>query len=188
MLSTVSSTLAPGCLNTTQNDRRLPIVPAGGVAIADATIDTRDIAEAHHSAVLGGDDDPAVIFGRIELVRRAQRHAELVAAESACGGLHIRAGDRRRDLIKPKSHGGDARGIDLNADRRLLGAGHDHAADAGDLRDTLGDHRVRHVKDRVRRHRARRQRQHEDRRSRGVGLAECRKIGKVGWKIRLPPR
>ena len=171
-------------LEDDEDHRRLAVVPAGGQTVEHAALDFRHVAEPHDRAVFRRHHDAAIIPRRVELIVGRDGDALSVAVERAGRGLHIGVGDDVRDLIEPKPHRGEARGIEFDADRRLRRAGDHDIADARHLRNPLRDNGVGRVEDRAGRHGVRGERENEHGRAGGVGLAKGRQNRQIRRQVR----
>ena len=148
-------------LGDDKKNGRLAVEPAGGVAVFDAELDRGDVAELDHRPAARCDDDVAIVFGRRQLIGRRERDLPRIAAERPYGGMGVGGVERVGDGVDAEPHGGETRAIDLDADRRLLGAREARLGDARDLRNPLRDHGIGRIENRARRQCVGGHRQHE---------------------------
>ena len=83
MRSTVSMTLAPGCLNTTRNTPRLPLRPGGLLGVLRPGDGPADVAYAQRRAVAVGDDHIVPGVGDGQLIVGVDGIAAQLAVDAA---------------------------------------------------------------------------------------------------------
>ena len=143
ILSTVSMTLAPGCLKTSSRTPRLPLAQAASCVFSGAVDGLADVADAHRRAVAIGDDDVVPGGGLEQLVVVVDREAARRAVDAALGRVDVVAlAMHAAHVLEREAERGELRRVDLDADRRLLLAADADLADAGDLADLLRQHGV----------------------------------------------
>src|SRR6185436_20991518 len=103
--------------------------------------------------------------------------------EAALGLVHVGRGDGGADVFDGEAVGGERGRVHLHAHGRLLAAADADEADAGELRDLLGEARVREVLDLGQGQGVRGQGQGEDGRVRGVRLAVDGRVGQVARQV-----
>ena len=163
--------------------RRLAVEHRDGARVARAVLDAGDARQPHDVAGARLENDGAVILRLAQLRVGVDGHRLLVALDDTDRGYRVGGGDGAAHLLHAEAHGGQQRGVDAHADRRLLGAADLHLRHARHLRDALGDDRVGGVVDGAGRHALRRHRQDEHRRGRRIVLAEGRHLREVARQV-----
>src|SRR5262249_13616048 len=135
--STVSMTLAPGCLKTALTD----------------------VAHPDRRAVAVGEDDVVELVRLEELIIGGDREADFVGVDRALGRVGGGGDERAADLFQRYAGRCELGRIDLDADRGRRVAEDRDLRDAGHLRDLLGEEEIAVIVDRGHRHRLRAQRQ-----------------------------
>ena len=162
---------------------RLAIEPAGRHAIADTTLDRRDIAKLDDNAAARCNHNIAIILRGRKLICCGERHFLKGTRQRANGGMRIGGNQAIGDGVDAQLHRRQPRRIDLNAHRRLLRAGDARFGDAGHLRNALRNHGIGRVEHRARGQGLGSERQHEDRRARHARLAEGRRHRQIDRQI-----
>ena len=125
--STVSMTLAPGCLNTSSTMPRLAVLPGRKLLVLRPVDRLADVAHAHRRAVAIGEDD-VVVFGRLgELVVVVDRVGAVRrrrSCPSARSTVALTSVPRTSSSVMPIA--ASFAGIDLHAHRALLLAADEH--------------------------------------------------------------
>jgi hypothetical protein len=114
MLSTVSMTLAPGCLNTTRKMPRLPLVQPACFSVLGTGDRLSDVADAQRRTVAIGDDDVVPVVGRGELVVGVDGVAVAAAVDAALRVVDRGEGELRAHVLQRQALGHELRRIDLD--------------------------------------------------------------------------
>ena len=139
MLSTVSMTLAPGCLKTSSITAVWSRCSAPSVTSCGPSIGLADVADANRRAVAIGDDDVVIGTGLRQLIVVDDGEALLLAEHRALGGIGRGAQQRGAHVFQRQTAGGQFGRIDLHADCRALLTADGDERHAGDLRNLRGD-------------------------------------------------
>ena len=149
--------------------------PRGKTTIFGGVLDAGDVAEAERGVIPPGDDQIAVFLDGTELVVCVHQDRAERAVETALGTVDAGGADGGAHLGEAEAAGGELARIDLHADGRTLAAGEADHADAGNLREFLGDAGVHEIVDSRQRHARRSDGEGEDGRVGGVDLAVDRR-------------
>ena len=147
MRSTVSMMFAPGWRRTMISTERDAVGPPRDPDVVDAVLDLGHVPQPHHAVGRLGQQEIPVLVGLEELVVGGQGGGLELVAHSAHWPVHRRAGEDAPHVGQGEIHPRRRLGIHLHPDRRLLSTPHEHLPHALDLRDALGEHRVRGIED-----------------------------------------
>ena len=153
-----------------QDDGAAVARPRRELRVLDAVDDVGDVLEADRRAVAVRDDDGLIRLRARELIVGRDRVVLPLAVDVALRLVDVGGDERLAHVLDGEAGAGERGGIDLHADGGLLAAVEGDEADAGDLRDLLGEDGVRGVVDLRQRERRRRHREREYRRVGGVTL------------------
>ena len=142
-----------------------------------------DVGKFDRRAVVIRDDQRHVILGREQLVVGPDRVRLLLAVEVALRLIDVGARDRSAQILERHAIRRERSRIGLDAHRRLLSAADTHQPDAGQLRDLLGQPRIRQIFNLVERQFLRGQRQREDWRVGRIGLAVNRRVRQIRRQV-----
>jgi hypothetical protein len=171
--------VGPGLLEHGEQDAAPIIGPGGEPGVLRPVHGPTDIADAHGSAVLVGDDDVVPGIRREDLVVVVDREIALVAIDAAGRAVDRRGGDHRRHVVEGEAERGELGGIDLHPDRRLLLAADGDLGDAADLRDLLRQDILGVVVDHGQRQHVGMNGEEQDRRIGRVDLAVGRRVRQI---------
>ena len=177
--STISMTLAPGCLKMTRKTLRLPSAQAACVVSCGLGDRLADVAHPQRGAVAVGDDDVVPVRRPDELIVGVDREGARSAVDRALGLGQRRDRERRAHILERQPFGDEFGGIELDANGGLLLAADAHLGDAGDLTDLLGELGLDIVVDLGQRQEFRGRGEQENRRIRRVHLAVSRRTRQI---------
>ena len=120
MRSTVSMTLAPGCLKTIEEHAALAGRPGGLLGVLRAGDGLADVAHAQRRAVAVGDDHVVPGVGDGELVVGVDGVAAHLAVDAALGRVDGRDRQLGAHVLQRQVLGHQLGRIELDADGRLL--------------------------------------------------------------------
>ena len=166
-----------------EDDGRRQVHPGRLLHVFDAVDHFGDVGQSHRRTVPVGDDQRPVLVARKDLVVGPDRVGLALPVERAFGLVDVRLRDRGPHVLHPQSEGGERGRVHLNANRGLLATADADEADAGELRDLLGEPRVGKVLDLGKRERLGCERERQDRRVRRVDLAVDGRVRQVGREV-----
>ena len=177
--STVSMTLAPGCLKITRNTPRLPLAQAACLASSAPLTAWPTSRIRKRTAIAISDDDVVPVLGLGELVVGVDRVGALRPVDIALGAVDRGDRDLAAHVLQRQALGDEFRRVDLDADGGLLLAADEDLRDARELADLLGELGVDGVADAGQRQCIGGRREQQDRRVGRVDLAVGRRRGQV---------
>ena len=166
------------------DDRRLPVAPGAEIPVFRADRHARDVAQPHRAGAAIGDDEILIVAGAFELIVGVDGEFLRRAVDRALGQIDVCARNRRAQIFERHAVRGERADIRPHDDGRPVAAADADEADAGKLRDFLGDARVRELLHLRERQRRRGERKRQDGRIGRVDLridGRRRKVG--GQKI-----
>ena len=161
------------------HDAGLAVEAAGDVGVGVGILNVGDVAEADRSAIPVGNDDRPIILGLLELVVGANHPGFVAALQRALRLVHVLRRNRRADRVQANVHFVEQVGIRFDTHRGLRRSADIHLAYTLDLRQLLGEDRVRRIVHLVLRHGVGRQRQDQDGGVGGVHLAIAGIAGQI---------
>ena len=161
----------------------LAIVPSGQPDILRPGADAGDGAELYRHAADDADNEVLIVLGAVELVARVNLVEPLAGADPAGRAGDVGGREGGADVVQREAHAGRLGGIDVDADRALLGAVDVHLADAGNLAQPLTDQPQRDVVDAAHRQRVGPRGEHDHGRARRVRLIGARRRRQVRRQI-----
>ena len=138
-----------------------------------------DIFEPYGRAIGITYDGLGVLLGRLHLIVGIDGRGPHGAVKTALGRVDVGTGNGRADVRQREICPGKGLGIDLNADGRLFAAGKRHEANAGNLRDFLGEPRVGQIFEFCHGQGPARDRKRHDGGIRGVDLVVNRRVRQI---------
>ena len=108
------------------NHRRGVVHPGRLADVLRAVDHLGDVDKADGRAVAVADDQPAELVAREELVVGGDRERLPPAVEAPLRLVDARLDERRPQILEIHAQAGEGRGVDLDADRRLLPPGDAH--------------------------------------------------------------
>ncbi len=121
---------------------------AASLVFSGRELDRRHVGKPHGGAVLVGDDQLLVVRRRLELVVGVDREGARGPVEVALRGVHVAVVHGRAQVVDVQPVRRQGQRVGPDAHRLPLAAADAHEADAGQLRDVLGEARVGQVLDR----------------------------------------
>ncbi len=158
-----------------QQNRLLAVGKGRETGIFRCVDGAADVADPHRSAVLVGDDDVVPRRGGEHLAVVVNRESAGLPVDGSFRADRGRVDDHPAQILEREAEGGDLRGVDLDAHRRLLLAADFHIGDPGDLADVLVEDILGVIVDLGQRDRVRGQGEDKDGRVRRIDLAVGRR-------------
>ncbi len=135
------------------HNRLLLVGPRPQPAVLRPLLDGRHVAEADRCPVLVGDNQAAIIFGRLHLIVRGEGHRPRRAIEATLRRVNVVIVNCSTYGFAGQPECGNGLGVQLHSYRRTLAAGEGNQPDAGDLGDLLRDTGLDHILNLGHRHR-----------------------------------
>ena len=175
--------VAAGLALNVHDHRRRGVHPGGLLHIFGAVHRGGDIGKADGRAVVVSHHDAVVLRAGVELIIGADGERLPRAIQHPFGLVDVGGGERGPNVFQTQSIRSQRRGIGLNAHGRLLSAADRNQADAGQLRNFLGQSGVGEIFNFRQRQGVRSQGQRKNGRVCRIHLAVDRRIRQVARKI-----